>query len=317
MSVELNTDNDFVINAGVLRGDDPYYRQKYIDLIKGGSVSGAIAPYENYVFSGWNNDAIYKYIASISGFRGVDRFFFLLGGGCAQLGLFADDSHPGGASGLTPYASPLSGADNNNLEIIENGLHVFDMGVADVDCQDYSDFYEYMGIVKVAIDKQKNNIENKPSEDAADGYGVFDQYIAMVTYWNYLVLLLAARSVVTMDGAGVYTLNFFYHNSGSPTPDSTLTLAVEETLLSLAVPITSIEYIFRPAEHESEVTETTTVDGFIATLDTDFLTNTQWIIKVVLDTTAIAIGTEITYVGEWTNTGYETDTSGTFTVEAP
>lgn len=315
IDVSPNDDGELVISSGVSQGDDPYYSQKYKDLIEGGAVAS------DYDFTGWLNDAIYKYIRSINSNAGIDNLFFLLGSGVGQVGLFddpLDPAYPGGNSGLTEYKSPPTAPEfNNNVDITTlattpNGLHVFDMGLPDVDCEDYMIFYNYLEVVRDQLTKQKNNIESPPEDDANYGYGVFDQYIALLAYWNYLVLLLIVRSFVSEEG-GIYKLEFSYHNVDVDALLANLSMEVYETISLTPIPITATVHTFRPGTRDVTVTETPTVNGADYEAD-ELVTNTQWIIEITLDVGAVAPGTEITYEGTWTNVTYATTTSGTFTV---
>ena len=282
MSATVDDARDIVLAAGDVTGDDPYYRQKYDDIIAGCPALTNDPPYGP--FSG-----IPYWISSVNRAPGIDRHLFLLGGATAQIGVHA----------------------TNNPDEWAHALSVFDMGVADVDCEDYEAFYAHMEQVRNAIDIQKVNIESPPENAAADGYGVFDQYIALVSYWNYLVMLIGSGSSVYEDSTGNIIVRFVYQNAGNPTIGSKLSVDIHDDL-TLPIPIASTTHVFRPDTHTVGVIETPTAVGADYELAASFEPNTQWITDVNLG--PLAPGTEVNYEGIWTDVSYDASTSGSFTV---
>lgn len=321
LSIDIDDEGVVVLSSGIQTGDDPYYIQKYKDVIEGGDIPG------DYDFTGWNNNAVYKYISAIRGVQGTaDRSFFLLGAGCSQIGLFDDGDYPGGNSGLTP-----SGL--NNLNIInpeDPGLHVFDMCVADVDCEDYMTFYNYMDIVKQQIDKQRSNIERPPTDRIGDppeegqgaiyGFGVFDQYISLLAYWNYMVLLLYLRSFVIDNGDGTFDIVLSYRNNEGDAENAQMDITIEEqlpdgTFESSDILITNMTYKFRPKSAGVSVTLTGvgTAAGS-AVCDDTFKINARWMTVITVDTTTGTPGNFVHYSADYTNVPFETGTEGRFEI---
>jgi len=282
MSVLVDDADDIEIAAGLVTGDDPYYRQKYEDIVAGCAAGTNTPSYGPFT-------GIPYWISSVNRTPGIDRHLFLLGGATSQIGVHA----------------------TTNPDEWANALSVFDMGVANVDCEDYEAFYAHMEVVKDKIDEQKSNIESVPDDAAVNGYGVFDQYIALVSYWNYLVMLIGSGSSVYEDATGNTIVRFVYQNSGNPTAGSALSVDIHDDIV-LPIPIVSTTHLFRPEDHTVSVTETPTAVGADYVLDADFEPNTQWITDINLG--PLAPGTEVNYTGIWTNVSYDAETSGSFTV---
>lgn len=269
--------------------DDPYYRLKYETVIKVGG--GSLVP--DYVFSGPP-----YYVSSVNKVFPPDGFLSLLGGACGQVGLFEDQANPG-----EPETEPAE-------------LSVFDMCRACVDCADYEAFYSLLDEVAAFIDTQKNYVESPPQTELKDGYGVYDQYIALVDYWNYLVFLAYTKAWVEKGAGSFYTLRTFCVNTGSSVDDVSIIISI--VLHDDGSPVVQDSTVVwtYPAEHG--VTYTTTDVGGATQVDitTPLVTNTELNTATGMDMTGTSSGTVVDFTVTWNNLhNGPFVTTGSFTTE--
>lgn len=162
-----------------------YYEAKYQALINGGSGSG-------YTFTG----APY-YIGSINGVGANNRgHFFVTSKSCVQPGLIESGA-------LTP-----------------GQLTLFDQCTPPVKCSDFENLFEKMKLVAAALDRIKENIIGTPTNKSGavldaetDYYGIYQQWVAVVHMWNYLVRKALFMPNVTVSG-GLVAVAARYSHTG-------------------------------------------------------------------------------------------------------
>lgn len=181
-AIEVSVDPE----AGV---DDPFYKQRWNDIING------VPPYSGppYYISNINNSLPLK-----------DGTFFLLGGLCPQLGLF-DHSGPGNA--LIPSNQPAS-------------LEFFDMCEACLDCGDYSKLFEYTDRIESWLSENKD-------ANLTSGIKLFKQYQAVVHYWNYLVHTQSLILTLSAQGSTVIIKTGYRCLGCGPFRDVTIDITIE------------------------------------------------------------------------------------------
>ena len=175
--VEADPDtNEVTIGADATAGaQDPYYVQKFNDLIKlgGGSYHGG-GVNKDYVFSG--GPYYISKIASILPYPSTrDRNWALLGSACMQVGKLSGTECVSGGS--------------TDPEDEDSKLTVANMCEADVDCEDYRRIFIYLERIRKFLDANKDaNLTIGTNEATCrKTIALFKQYEAAIHYWNFVV----------------------------------------------------------------------------------------------------------------------------------
>lgn len=188
-----------------LRGPDPYYVNKYRDILYG---TAAAVPdpgtdpqaHPSYWFTRDLTDTTKvkaRYLATVNGMapHPLDGVFFVEGGACWQVGCYD------GASS-TALNLALSGA---------RGLTLENKCQPPVDCRDYHVIYEAMERIRLFL--QNNRDKNCCVEGS---YKLLEQWKATVHYWNYLMYRKKAGVTARALRAGIAASARYEHLCCNP-----------------------------------------------------------------------------------------------------
>jgi len=178
LKVAVNQDKEVELSAGYGLGyNDPATVAKFRRIIDGDPPN----------FSG-TADGMY-WVSAINLVKPPDGSFFLGVDRCYHTGLFPDSIHP---------------------ESVDNQLSIIDTCPACTDCPDYDQLQTYIDVVKVAVDGQKDVLQ--------DPAGTVDTYMKTITHWNYVVFLKSWRYNAEAAGNEIHASCKYTNHTSSDIP---------------------------------------------------------------------------------------------------
>jgi hypothetical protein len=252
--------NSFVVSADRSAGsNDPYYQNKYNEMINGSSS----VPSPLFNFSGVTNGGYYLSTLNGKAPYQPDGEIAMLGSACGQVGMFPIIDR--NSSGV-PVAATVEDADLVYPQA-DSRLSVFDMCTSDVDCEDYYKLFSRMRIINDFLEENKDKNITKDMK-------LFKQYEACVSEWNYLANMQGIIFKVTAADQYIKVIAG-YRMLGCDQPplygplsgvfwNITATLVVGQPSLIIAPRVTGTEYsklVLRPT------ITTTTGSNLVATVN--------------------------------------------------
>lgn len=138
------------------------------------------------------------YISKLNGIPPIDGNVFIVGGNTTDI-----------------YPAP------------EHGLLFSDFGQSDIDCLDYYEISQLINRLSVYLDNVKKQIICYPSgSNAAEIYGVHQQYQSTINLWNYLVQILSLRVNASYQNKHIFLQAGFINNTPNDITANGMVLSV-------------------------------------------------------------------------------------------
>ncbi len=181
VSLSLTDKKITIANPIGAQSDDPFYAEKYRSVVDGGSSYG-VTGHLDYIFSD-----MAKYIATINGMTGhtAADTFFLMGGACWQVGCQNDQTDATTGDG-------------------EHALRLENKCFPGLDCRDYQVIKDYLERIRIFL---QENRDKNCCKDAK----LFEQYKALIHYWNWLVASRTAGTLVKAIYSGIAIAAHYEH----------------------------------------------------------------------------------------------------------